>query len=126
MLLITRASQSKFMTSVIWTHMGLILTDLNISIDDIVVNGIFVHRLGNHGYVRQLDEGRIKHGSVQIHLSAETIFTNPLMWLPFVARRFVLFHLVAELYCYWIETNRLDFNRSHAESYAEDWVRKNV
>lgn len=107
-------------------NLGTILADLGISIDDIVVNGFYIHPLGKHGYMRELDEGRIKHGSVQIHLSADKIFINPLMWIPFIAKRFVLFHLVTELYCYWIELNRLDFNRGHAEAYAEDWVRKNA
>ena len=106
--------------------MGSILMDLGISIDDIVVNGLHIHRLGHHGYMRELDEGRIKHGSVQIHLSADRIFINPLMWLKPIARRFVLFHLVVELYCYWVDINKLDFNRSHAEAYAENWVRQNV
>lgn len=106
--------------------MASILMALGISIDDYIIKNVHCHLVGAHGYAREVSDSRVLHGSAAIHLSVDSIFTNPLMQIKFIAKRFILFYFAVELYLYWAETVGLDYDRAWAESFAETWVKQNM
>lgn len=101
--------------------MALILMDLAISIDDYIVNRIHFVESHIHGYV-----GNSDRTTIGIYLSLPVLFSNVFMGFKPVARRFVVFHLVLSLYQYWCHISQIEYNQSWAESYAEEWVKKNL
>jgi len=95
---------------------------LGISIDDFIVNRIEIVESRIHGYTGNPSE----RSSIHIYLSLPVLFSNSLMAFKPVARRFICFELVKELYHYWSSINRIEYNPAWAESYAEQWVKENL
>lgn len=104
------------------THLATILTDLGISIDDFIVNRITLVHSHVDGYMGRGED----RNAMEIFISVPLLFRNPLMSFKPIARRFILFTLVKHLYAYWSHVGKIDCNTEWAESYAEDWVRKNA